>query len=123
MIVGMETGIIVVLTWTAGVERTDDRTMQLRVADPSFPALSHAVTRIMKVPETSDGTVRGRVPDPLRFRAAVIQVIPASVEYETSTPAMALSSDELHSTSTISPVFIWQYEWGEEIETTGCLAG
>jgi len=57
VVVGRETGIIVVVALTKGVERTDDRTMQLRVADPSFPALSRAVTRIMKVPETSEGTV------------------------------------------------------------------
>jgi hypothetical protein len=35
----------------------DDLTLQLLVPDPSFPARSLAVTRIMKVPDASAGTI------------------------------------------------------------------
>jgi hypothetical protein len=57
-----------------------DRTIQLRVNEPSFPSLSHAVTRTIRVPETSEGTVRVYVPDFARLPAVVTQVLPLSFE-------------------------------------------
>lgn len=55
---GVVVVVVVVVVRTVVVDRVDALTMQLRVEDPSFPALSRAVTRIMKVPEASLGTVR-----------------------------------------------------------------
>lgn len=58
MVVGMGTGTVVVMVRIVAVVREDDLTIQLRVDEPSFPALSLAVTRIMKEPEASAGTLR-----------------------------------------------------------------
>jgi len=58
MVVGMGTGTVVVMVRTVAVMREDDLTMQFRSDEPSFPALSLAVMRIMKVSETSAGTFK-----------------------------------------------------------------
>jgi len=56
-IVGMGE-VVVAIVRTIVVDRVDALIIQLRVEDPSFPALSRAVTRTIKVPEESCGTVR-----------------------------------------------------------------
>jgi len=58
MVVGMGTGTVVVMVRIVAVVGEDELTMQFRSEEPSFPALSLAVTRIIKVPETSSGTLR-----------------------------------------------------------------
>jgi hypothetical protein len=58
MVVGIESGAIVDVVLITGVEEDDKRTMQLRVIDASFPELSRAVIRIMRVPETSCGILK-----------------------------------------------------------------
>jgi hypothetical protein len=57
MVVGMGTGTVGEIVLTGAEVRDDDLTMQFRTEEPSFPALSLAVTRIMKVPDTSAGTL------------------------------------------------------------------
>jgi hypothetical protein len=88
---------------TDALNGEDDFTKQLFVDDPSFPAVSRAVTRIMNVPDTSVGTLREYVPDVTRFRVTVIQVFPLSFEYAISTPATATLSLALHATVTEEP--------------------
>ena len=98
MVVGMETGRVVVMVRIVAVVREDDLTIQLRTEEPSFPALSLAVTRIMKVPETSIGTLREYVPDFARFLATVSHVFPLSFENPISTPETPLVSVALQVT-------------------------
>jgi hypothetical protein len=98
IVVGIVVGRAVAMARTAGAESAADRTIQLRTEDPSFPAESRAITRIMMVPEASAGTARVQAPDSPRFRATVSQLYPLSFETPISTPEIPPVSAALQMT-------------------------
>lgn len=81
-------------------------TIQFRIDDPAFPALSHATARIRKVPETSAGTFKGYVPEGARFFATVSHERPYSFEIQISTPAIPAVSVACQITWRVVPGII-----------------
>jgi len=81
---GMGTAVVIVLTEADAGE--DELMVQTRSAVPSFPALSFAVTRIIRVSELSGSTSRVKVPDIARSFATEFHVPPPSFETPISTP-------------------------------------
>lgn len=98
MVVGTGMGTAVVIVLTEADAGEDELMVQTRSAVPSFPALSFAVTRIIRVSELSGSTSRVKVPDIARSFATESHVPPPSFETPISTPETPLLSAALQMT-------------------------